>query len=268
MLKNALLALLFICGCADAATVSFGSAHALVVDEDSGAVLLEKDASTAAPIASMTKLLTAMVVLDARLSPDEPIRIERADLDTRKHTHGGVPVGAVLPRRTLVDLALMASDNHAAAALARTYPGGLEAFLAATQRKIEELALEETALDEPTGLSPANHATAHDMLKIAKAAAAYPEIAQATSRRSDAVSVNGHRRVYRNTNALVGKPGWDITLSKTGFTNEAGRCLTMRLQAAGRSILVVLMGAVKPSQRTLDALNIQRWLGGAGPRLD
>ena len=266
MLKTVLLALLFAFGCAHGATVPFRSAHALVVDESSGEVLLEKDAATAAPIASMTKLMTAMVVLDAQLAPDEKIRIEPADLDTLKHSHGGVPVGATLPRSTLLELALMASDNHAAAALARTYPGGNEAFLAAIHRKIGELALEDTVLEEPTGLSPANHATAHDMVKILKAAAAYPDIGQATSQRSDAVSVNGRRRVYRNTNGLVGKPGWDITLSKTGFTNEAGRCLTMRLQSAGRSVLVVLMGAVKPSQRTRDALDIQRWLGAGNTR--
>ena len=266
MLRQALLVLIFIVGCASAwAAVPLGSAHALVVDEDSGEVLLEKDAATAAPIASMTKLMTAMVVLDAHLPPDEAIRITRADLDTLKHTRSGVPVGASFARRTLLELALMASDNHAAAALARTYPGGRDAFLAATGRKIAELQLENTGLEEPTGLSPANHATAHDMLKILKAAAGYPEIAQATSQASDAVSVNGRRRIFHNTNGLVGRPGWDISLSKTGFTNEAGRCLTMRLQAAGRKILVVLMGAVATSERTLDALNIQRWLGGEAP---
>jgi len=243
--------------------VSFESAHALVMDEDSGEVLFEKDATTAAPIASMTKLMTAMVVLDAHLAPDETIRIDKADLDSLKHTKSGVPVGASFPRRTLIEIALMSSDNHAAAALARTYPGGMPAFLAATQQKIAALQLEDTGLVEPTGLSPMNHATAHDMAKIVKAASGYPDIVHATSQPSSRITVNGRNRVFHNTNRFVGKPGWDITVSKTGFTNEAGRCLSMRLEAAGRKILVVLMGAMAGSERAVDVLNIQRWLGGS-----
>jgi D-alanyl-D-alanine carboxypeptidase/D-alanyl-D-alanine endopeptidase (penicillin-binding protein 7) len=262
MLKPAFVALLFaVCSLGWAADVSFESAHALVVDEASGQVLFEKDAATAAPIASMTKLMTAMVVLDARLPAGEVIRIERDDLDTLKHTTRGVPVGARIAREELLQLALMSSDNHAAHALARTYPGGEDAFLAAVRQKIADLQLENTGIDEPTGLSASNHATAHDMVKILKAASDYPEIAQATSQPSQTIHVNGRPRVFRNTNGLVGKPGWDILLSKTGFTNEAGRCVTMRLQAAGRNILVVLMGAMASSERTVDAFNIQRWLG-------
>jgi len=260
MLKSAVLALLFAVCVPSWADVSFESAHALVVDEASGQVLFEKDATTAAPIASMTKLMTAMVVLDARLPADDMIRIERDDLDTLKHTTRGVPVGARIARGDLLQLALMSSDNHAAAALARSYPGGHDAFQAAVNAKIAALQLENTAIEEPTGLSPNNHATAHDMVKILKAASEYPEIGQA-SQASQVIRVNGRPRVFRNTNGLVGKPGWDILVSKTGFTNEAGRCLTMRLQAAGRNILVVLMGAMAPSERTVDALNIHRWLG-------
>ena len=262
MLKKAFVAVLFaVVGSAGhAADVSFESAHALVVDESSGEVLFEKDAATAAPIASMTKLMTAMVVLDAKL-PDEAVRIERDDLDMLKHTTRGVPVGARIDRSDLLQLALMSSDNHAAHALARTYPGGEAAFMAAVRQKIDALQLENTGIDEPTGLSPNNHATAHDMVKILKAASEYPEIAQATSQASQAIKVNGRPRVFRNTNRLVGQPGWDILLSKTGFTNEAGRCVTMRLQSSGRNILVVLMGAMASSERTVDASNIQRWLG-------
>jgi len=265
MFRNAFFALLVCLACASASAVTFESAHALVVDEESGEVLLQKDAATAAPIASMTKLMTAMVVLDAQLEPDETIRIDRSDLDTLKHTRSGVPVGASFSRRTLIELALMSSDNHAAAALARTYPGGNTGFLAATQRKIAALQLEDTGLVEPTGLSPANHATAHDMAKIVKAASAYPEIVRASSQSSRRISVNGRPRVFHNTNRFVGKPGWDISVSKTGFTNEAGRCLSMRLEAAGRKILVVLMGAMAGSERALDVHNIQRWLGGEPP---
>jgi D-alanyl-D-alanine carboxypeptidase/D-alanyl-D-alanine endopeptidase (penicillin-binding protein 7) len=267
MLKNAFFALLLLCCGTSWSAVSFGSAHALVVDETSGEVLLEKDAATAAPIASMTKLMTAMVVLDAQLPADETIAIDKDDLDSLKHTKSGIPVGSTLTRAALIEIALMSSDNHAAAALARTYRGGDAAFVAAVQRKIEALKLENTALVEPTGLSPSNHATAHDMAKIVKAASGYPEIVAATSRSSDVVTVNGRPRMFHNTNRLVGSPGWDISVSKTGFTNEAGRCLTMSLQTAGRKILVVLMGAVAGSERLLDAHNIRRWLGGQDPAL-
>ena len=261
MLKNAFVAL-FLCVCSAAwADTSFESAYALVVDEASGQVLFEKNAGTAAPIASMTKLLTAMVVLDAALPADEVVRITQDDMDTLKHTTSGVPVGALIERADLLHLALMSSDNHAAAALARTYRGGHAGFVAAARRKIESLGLEDTDIEEPTGLSPNNHATAHDMVKILKAASAYPQIEAATSQASRAIVVSGRPRVFHNTNRLVGRPGWDILLSKTGFTQEAGRCVTMRLQAAGRHILVVLMGAMASSERWLDAHNIQRWLG-------
>ena len=266
MFKHALFALL-LCLSSASGAVSFESAHALVVDEESGEVLFEKDADTAAPIASMTKLMTAMVVLDARLAPDQTIRITRADLDYLKGTKSGVPVGAEFARRTLIELALMSSDNHAAHALARTYPGGMAGFLQATQRKIARLGLENTGLVEPTGLSPRNHATAHDMAKIVRAAAAYPEIVRATSQASNRIKVNGHGRVFRNTNRFVGQPGWDISVSKTGFTHEAGRCLGMRLEAAGRKVLVVLMGAMAGSERAVDVVNVQRWVEGMQPEV-
>jgi serine-type D-Ala-D-Ala endopeptidase (penicillin-binding protein 7) len=264
MFKQFLLVLL-LCFTTASQAVSFESAHALVIDEETGEVLFEKDADTAAPIASMTKLMTAMVVLDARLAPDQTIRITRADLDYLKGTKSGVPVGAEFSRRTLIELALMSSDNHAAHALARTYPGGMAGFLAATQRKISKLGLENTGLVEPTGLSPQNHATAHDMAKIVRAAAGYPEIVRATSQASNRIKVNGQRRVFRNTNRFVGKPGWDISVSKTGFTHEAGRCLGMRLEAAGRKVLVVLMGAMAGSERAEDVMNVQRWVEGMDP---
>ncbi len=270
MLKKALLALLV----AAASPVAWSgpeltlrSAHALVLDEATGQVLLEKDAATPAPIASMTKLMTAMVVLDAKLPHDEKIRIDKADLDTLKYTQSGVPVGSVISREGLLTLALMSSDNRAAAALARTYPGGRVAFQAAVNRKIRALGLRNTYLEEPTGLSPRNHASAHDMAKILKAAAEYPEIAVATTQARDRVVINGRERMFRNTNGLVGAPGWEILASKTGFINEAGRCVSMRLEAAGRKVLVVLMGAGNTPQRTLDALNIRRWLGGDDERM-
>ena len=243
------------------AQIAFSSTHVLVVDEASGEVLLSKDGDSAAPIASLTKLMTAMVVLDAQQDPDELLRIDAADTDP-VHSRGGVPVGAVASRGSLLELALLASDNRAASALARHYPGGSEAFAAAMQRKIHALGLYSTLIEEPTGLSPNNIASAQDMLKVLRAAARYPGIAQITSQRSRTVLVNGRRWTVRNTNRLVGAPGWHVLLSKTGFTNDAGRCLAMRAEAGGRIVTIVLLGAAKPSQRARDAIAIRRWLGG------
>ena len=260
MFKSLLFALLLAAGSASWGGVPFGSAHVVVIDDATGEVLLEKNAATAAPIASLTKLMTVMVVLDAGQDMSEPVRIDNADRDTLKHTRAGVPVGAFVPRDTLLALTLIASDNHAAAALARSYPGGPAAFAQATNRKIEALGLTQTILVEPTGLSPDNHASALDMAKVLQATNAYPLSAQITSQRTHAVQINGQPRAVRNTNGLVGKPGWEILSSKTGFTNDAGRCLTMSLRAGGRTVSVVLIGALAPSARARDALNIRRWL--------
>jgi D-alanyl-D-alanine carboxypeptidase/D-alanyl-D-alanine endopeptidase (penicillin-binding protein 7) len=244
------------------ADVRLRSAHAIVVDADTGEVLLRKDDATPAPIASLTKLMTAMVVLDAGQDADERLRIDDDDLDRLKHTRAGLRVGTVATRAALLELALIASDNHAASALARHYPGGLGAFRRAVADKIVALGLEQTTIEEPTGLSPNNRSSAQDMALVLRAAADYPEIERITSLPRHTVLVGGRARIVRNTNRLVGAPGWDISLSKTGFTNEAGRCLSMRLQAAGRTVMVVLMGAVGSSQRALDARNIRRWLAG------
>ncbi len=254
--------LLAACTAGWADNVSFRSAHVVVVDDTTGEVLLEKDALTAAPIASLTKLMTAMVVLDAKQDLDETLRIGEADLDTLRHSRGGVRVGTTVPRQTLLELALVASDNHAAAALARYYPGGPGAFLDALQRKIGALALANTTLVEPTGLSPDNHSSALDMARVLQATQAYPLIAQITSQRTRAVLVNGRPRAVHNTNALVGRPGWEILTSKTGYTTDAGRCLSMRLRAGGRTVSVVLIGALASSSRSLDAQKIRRWLDG------
>ncbi len=261
-LKTFVFATLLACCATSWSAVNFRSAHAIVIDESTGEVLLSKDPSTAAPIASLTKLMTVMVVLDAGQDASEPLLIDELDMDHLKHTRGGVPAGASLPRGTLIELALIASDNHAASALARHFPGGLSAFHAATDAKIAALSLVQTTLVEPTGLSPLNHASASDMAKVLQATTHYPVISNITSQREHSVLVNGLPWAVRNTNGLVGKAGWNILSSKTGFTNEAGRCLTMRLQAAGRTVIVVLMGAVASSSRALDALHVRHWLSG------
>jgi serine-type D-Ala-D-Ala endopeptidase (penicillin-binding protein 7) len=246
--------------CAD---VDFGSAHAIVVDDATGDVLFSKDAQTAAPIASLTKLLTAMVVLDARQAPDDRLRITDADIDRLKRTRSGVPVGTAVARATLLELALVASDNRAASALARHYRGGSGAFGAAMRRKIRALDLGHTSIEEPTGLSPNNVSSAEDMAKVLRAAARYPEITRITSQPSVQATVRGRPWLVRNTNPLVGAPGWNVLLSKTGYTLEAGRCLSMRMQAGGRTVTLVLMGAALAAERALDALNVLNWLSGA-----
>ena len=248
-----------------ATSLPFGSAHALVMDEATGEVLMAKDADTQAPIASITKLVTAMVVIDAGLDLQAPIEIDVADMDTFKHTRAGLPVGAVLERGALLELALIASDNHAAAALARTFPGGLAGFRVAVQTKLAALGVTQALIEEPTGLSPRNRASATDLAVVLRAASGYERIAAITSSPTHSTLVNGRPWEVRNTNGLVGKPGWEILASKTGFTNDAGRCLTMRLRVGERTVSVVLIGALASSARAHDALNIRRWLDGEAP---
>jgi D-alanyl-D-alanine carboxypeptidase/D-alanyl-D-alanine endopeptidase (penicillin-binding protein 7) len=210
--------------------------------------------------------MTAMVVLDAHQDMNEPIEIEKEDVDMLKHSTSRVPVGATIPRRDVLQLALMSSDNRAAAALARTYPGGIEAFRLAVKRKIAALGMTQTVIEEPTGLNPNNRSTAADLVKMATAASNYPEITRITTSSKDLINIKGREVEYHKTNRLVGAKGWDIGLSKTGYTQEAGRCLIMRVKAAGKNATMVLLNAGASSVRVLDALNIRRHvLGDAGP---
>jgi D-alanyl-D-alanine carboxypeptidase/D-alanyl-D-alanine endopeptidase (penicillin-binding protein 7) len=243
-----------------AAAPSLESPRALVMDAATGEVLLAKSADEVASIASLSKLMTAMVVLDAQLNPFEVLEIDAADLDTIKGTRSGVPVGARFTRRSLLRLTLLSSDNRAAAALARTYPGGRPAFVKAVAAKAAQLGLKHTSMEEPTGLSPRNRSNAAELARMLSAASAYPEITDITSRPTAQFDVNGAARQFRNTNRMVGQKGWHILVSKTGYTREAGRCLTMLLEEAGRKVLVVLMGADDGADRALDARNIKRWL--------
>lgn len=261
MFKKTLMAML-LCAATSAFAVPFSSQHALVLEEDSGKVLLEKNAHEVVPIASLTKLMTAMVVLDARLDMDEQIAIEERDVDTLKFSSSRVPVGVVLSRRELLELALMSSDNRAAHALGRTYPGGPMAFLRAVQDKLTALGMHNTTIQEPTGLSPYNRSTAADLVKMAAAASAYPEISRMTTETGELIDMNGRLVEYRNTNRLVGRDGWDILLSKTGFTREAGKCLVMRFQSAGKKVIMVLLNARESAARIADAENVQRFLNG------
>lgn len=231
--------------------------HALVLDDATGRVVMAKDADAAVPIASITKLVTAMVVLDAKPNLHETLRIAQDDVDLLKHSASRVRVGAEMTRLAALQLALMQSENRAAAALARYYPGGTPAFVQAMQAKVHSLGLTRTVLSDPTGLSPANVSTASEVAKIAVAASRYPEIADITSDKSASVPVNGRLRAVHNTNKLVGGSGWDIELSKTGYTDEAGRCLTMRLKSGSKHFTVVLLDAAGSAQRLRDAARIR-----------
>jgi D-alanyl-D-alanine carboxypeptidase/D-alanyl-D-alanine endopeptidase (penicillin-binding protein 7) len=262
MIKKFVAAVVLTLSSAAALAVPFGSQSVLVVEDDTGKVLYEKNSTTQVPIASLTKLMTAMVVLDAHQDMNEPIEIEQADVDTLKHSLSRVPVGATIARRDVLQLALMSSDNRAAASLARTYPGGIEAFRAAVKRKILALGLTQTVIEEPTGLNPGNRSTAADLVKIATAASNYPEITRITTTPKDLINIKGREVEYHNTNRLVGAKGWDIGLSKTGYTQEAGRCLIMRVKAAGHNATMVLLNAGASSARIMDALNIRRYVLG------
>jgi len=261
-LRPLILAVVALWAQAAHADVNLNSSRALVVDEATGQVLLEKNSRDIVPMASLTKLLTAMVVLDAQQSADELITIETSDLDTLKNTRGGVPVGKSYSRGALIERALLTSDNHAASSLARHYPGGLWAFLEAARLKTEALRLTSTTIVEPTGLSPENRSSASDLVAVLAAAAAYPDIARITSQAQIREQVGRRTQTLRNTNHLVGKKGWEILLSKTGFTNEAGRCVAMRLRSAGRTVLVVLLDASASAGRTRDAVKVNRIVAG------
>jgi len=230
--------------------------HMLVIDDASGQVLMAKDADAIVPIASITKLMTAMVVLDAGLDPAEKLRIVRADGEPTQR-HGVLADGVQVARSVALQLALLPSENRAAAALARTYPGGRAAFDLALQAKIRSLGLKHTTLDDPVGTSPANTSTATEVARIVAAAARYPEIARITTAAQASVALNGRTRTLHNTNPLVGHAGWDIALSKTGSSKQAGSCLTMRMKSGGKHVTVVLLDADGAERRGLDAANIR-----------
>lgn len=240
--------------------LQLNSQHAIIVSDEAGKVLLEKSANAAVPIASLTKLLTAMVVLDSKPDMSQKIAIDAADVDALKHSSSHLPVGTALTRKEVLQLALMSSDNRAAAALARTFAGGNVAFMKAVDVKLKVLGMTHTVIKEATGLSPDNTSTAADLAKMALAASRYPEIINITTESSDLIRMNGRNVTFHNTNHLVGAKDWDILLSKTGFTNEAGHCLIMRLQQAGKNATLVLLNAKAGAATRFDALQIRRFL--------
>ena len=245
------------------------SAVALVQDAASGETLIAKNQGTVLPIASITKLMTAIVILDAGLDLEQRVVISGEDYDHVKGTRSRLRPGSVLTRAELLLIALMASENRAAASLGRTYPGGSEAFVAAMNAKAAALGMSDTRFVDPTGLSSANVSTAHDLARLVAAAHEFPLIREYSTRESATVQALGRRLGYRNTNGLVRSVHWDIGLSKTGYISEAGRCLVMRVRLASREVIVVLLDSWGRLSRVGDANRIKKWLEThvpAGPR--
>lgn len=239
---------------------------ALVIDAARGETLYAKRSAQVAPIASITKLMTAMVVLDTQSPLDETLEIDRADVDTRKHTRSRLPVGAQLGRGELLVLALMASENRAATALARNYPGGMAACLEAMNRKAKELGMLRTRFTDPAGLSGENVSSAEDLFRMVLAANEYPAIREATTTSFHSVTLaDGRVLEFRNSDGLVSNKTWNIGLSKTGYINEAGRCLVLQAEIAERQIVIVLLNSWGKYTRLGDANRIRKWMEVAVP---
>jgi D-alanyl-D-alanine endopeptidase (penicillin-binding protein 7) len=237
----------------------------LVLDEAHGQVLFSKNPKQVVPIASITKLMSAMVVLDAALPMDEPIAIDRADLDGVRHTGSRLKVKSTLSRKDLLWVALMASENRAAAALARTYPGGTAACVTAMNQKARELGMIHTRYIDATGLSVENVSSAEDLSLLVRSAYRYPFISEATTSTSHEVTLsNGQILPYVNSNGLVKNRAWTIGLSKTGYIEEAGQCLVMRAEIAARPVIIVLLDSWGKYTRLGDANRIRHWME-AGP---
>lgn len=240
------------------------SAKALVVNQVTGETVYGKNTSQQTPIASVTKLMTAMVMLDARLPMEELINITDDDVDYLKGTRSKLPVGTALTRDELFQLALIASENRAAAALGRNYPGGINAFVRAMNRKAEVLGMRSTHFVDSSGLDSNNVSTAEDLAKMVNAAYRYPEIREVSTTASQAVTPYGRANPINvvNTNALVrsSSSNWMIGLSKTGFINEAGRCLVMQAEISGQPMIIVLLDSVGKQTRIGDANRIRKWV--------
>ncbi|WP_341678651.1 D-alanyl-D-alanine endopeptidase [Niveibacterium sp. SC-1] len=232
----------------------------MVQDLSSGRVLLEHNAEMAVPIASITKLMTVMVVLDAQLPLSEELTISDEDTDKLKNTSSRLIVGTTFPREMMIHLALMSSENRAAAALGHNYPGGIDAFVAAMNRKAESLGLTETRFHDSTGLNPHNVSSARDLAKMVTAASHYPLIREFSTDDEEIVQVGGRLQTFRNTNALVKAEDWEIGVSKTGFINEAGRCLVMQAWLANKPMVIVLLDSAGKFTRVADAQRIKRWM--------
>ena len=236
------------------------SSVALVIDQETREVLLSKNEQAVLPIASLTKLMTGLVISDAQLPMSEMIAISQADVDTEKGSSSRLAVGSVLSRGDLLHLALMSSENRAAHALGRTFPGGLDAFVSRMNARAKALGMKDTRYVEPTGLSSSNQSSAHDLATLVAAAYKEPVLRELSTSPGREIAV-GHRTLqYNNTNRLVKSPQWDIGIQKTGFINEAGQCLVMQAQVSGRKLIMVFLDSAGKLSRIADAERVRRWV--------
>lgn len=236
------------------------SGVALVVDQTTDEVLFSKNPQAVLPIASLTKLMTALVVTEARQPLDEPIAITDADIDTEKGSRSRLAVGTVLTREQLLHLALMSSENRAANALGRHYPGGLDRFVQAMNGRASVLGMRDSQFAEPTGLSSRNQSSARDLATLVKAAYAHEIIRELSTSPEYEVEVGSRPVHFRTTNALVKSPIWEIGLQKTGYISEAGRCLVMQATLAGRKLIMVFLDSAGKYSRLGDAERVRKWL--------
>ena len=245
------------------------SSVALVVDQDTNEVLFSKNPGAVLPIASITKLMTALVVTEASLPLDEVLVVSKDDVDASAGSRSRLAMGTQLTRGEMLHLALMASENRAAHVLGRNYPGGLDKFVSAMNGKARALGMQATHYVEPTGLSSNNQSSAQDLTRLVRAAFEHP-IIRNLSTSMEAVVPVGHKSVqFRNTNLLVRNPEWEIGLQKTGYISAAGRCLVMQTQMAGRKLIMVLLDSAGKYSRIGDAERIRKWMseGGVLPSL-
>jgi len=246
----------------DAGKLKLLSANAVVIDPADGQIVYSKAANEVTPIASLTKLMTAMVVLDGAQPLDEALAIDMGDFDYLKGSHSRLRMGATLSRDEMLKLALMSSENRAASTLARHYPGGTPAFVSAMNAKAALLGLSNTRFEDPTGLSPRNVSTANDLARMVQAAAAYPVIRthSTTSAHFVEVQPTGQTLGFNNSNALIKSGTWDIQLQKTGYIREAGRCVVMLATVASKPMVIVLLDSIGKVARLGDAQRVKYWL--------
>jgi D-alanyl-D-alanine endopeptidase (penicillin-binding protein 7) len=236
------------------------SSVAYVIDQDTHEVLLSKNDQAVLPIASITKLMTGLIISEAKLSLDEAITITQDDVDTEKGSSSRLRPGTTLTRGELLHLALMASENRAAHALGRTYPGGMQAFVGLMNAKANQLGMRDTRYSEPTGLSSKNQSSAKDLATLVGVAYHDPMLRELSTSPSYAVEVGNHTLQYRTTNRLVKNPNWDIGLQKTGYISEAGQCLVMQTKIAGRKLIMVFLDSAGKLSRIADAERVRRWV--------
>ena len=241
-------------------SLALRSSVAYVIDQDTHEVLLSKNDQAVLPIASITKLMTGLLISEAKLPMDEPITITQDDVDTEKGSSSRLRVGTTLSRGELLHLALMASENRAAHALGRTYPGGLPNFVALMNAKAAMLGMRDTRYVEPTGLSSKNQSSAKDLAVLVGTAYHDPLLRELSTSPEHQVAVGKHSLQYHTTNRLVKNPNWDIGLQKTGYISEAGQCLVMQAKVAGRKLIMVFLDSAGKLSRIADAERVRRWV--------